>query len=254
MASQFALPIEYVGFSGWTVLFAREPEPDPDLDDIPTDSMDRGRSGLAPAPPPRRSGRGPLILFLLLLIVAGATYLYMEPETLRGVLPESVMDLLGEGPPSSSSQPNPEPGQPAPPPLASGPAAKDEKPPAMPAEPLPPAAPGATAPPPPVPPVPPGEPSRPETVPGPPAVAGSVPEPRFGEGQIVTVKRDASTPGQLVSLTGDAAGTKPGPMVRPGTAVRVLDGDFQNNAWVYSVKTPEGAKGWLSEERLQSQP
>ena len=85
-------------------------------------------------------------------------------------------------------------------------------------------------------------------------MASTIPEPRFGEGQLVTVRHDLAPPDQLIPLAADAAGTKPGPMVRPGTAVRVIDGDLQGNVWVYSVKTPEGAKGWLTEDRLQAKP
>jgi hypothetical protein len=68
----------------------------------------------------------------------------------------------------------------------------------------------------------------------------------------VTVISGAMGAEQLVRLTADSAGTRLGPMVRPGTSVRVLDGELQNNAWIYSVRTPDGQQGWLPEARLQA--
>lgn len=245
MAVHVALATMGTSLVHWGPLFAREPEPDPDLDEIPPSSMDRGRSSLPPPPPPRRSSRKPLVLLLLLVIIAGGTYLYMEPDALRGVLPESVMDLLGEGPTPSAPQ-SAEQGPNAPPPSqtpSSLPAAPGEPSPATGADAMPPVVP------------PPGMPPRdlpsPGTASSPPATA-SIPEPRYGEGQLVAIRRNPAAPNQSVALTADAAGTKPGPVVRAGTMVRVLDGDLQGTVWVYAVKTPEGAKGWLAEERLQA--
>ncbi len=43
-------------------------------------------------------------------------------------------------------------------------------------------------------------------------------------------------------------------MLRPGAIVTVLDGELLNNAWVYSVRTQEGEKGWIPERRLQARP
>jgi hypothetical protein len=84
-----------------------------------------------------------------------------------------------------------------------------------------------------------------------PSSARSVPTPLFGEGQRVTLPADPQTPGKTIFLTGDAAGTKPGPVVRPGAVLTVLDGELRDDAWVYSVRTQDGAKGWIPERRLK---
>jgi hypothetical protein len=49
----------------------------------------------------------------------------------------------------------------------------------------------------------------------------------------------------------DPAGAKPGPVVRPGETLTILDGDLQPHGWVYSVRTDEGTKGWIGEKRLR---
>ena len=38
---------------------------------------------------------------------------------------------------------------------------------------------------------------------------------------------------------------------RPGVTLTILDGDLQPGGWVYSVRTDEGMKGWISEKRLR---
>jgi hypothetical protein len=57
-----------------------------------------------------------------------------------------------------------------------------------------------------------------------------------------------------MSLSGDASGAKPGPTLHPGAVVTVLDGELVDNAWVYSVRTQDGAKGWVPESRLRANP
>jgi hypothetical protein len=52
-------------------------------------------------------------------------------------------------------------------------------------------------------------------------------------------------------LFADSSSSKPGPIVRPGVALTVLDGDLQLGGWMYLVRTDEGAKGWVSEKRLR---
>jgi len=49
----------------------------------------------------------------------------------------------------------------------------------------------------------------------------------------------------------DPTGAKPGPVVRPGVTLSVLDGDLQPSGWVYSVRTDDGVKGWIPEKRLR---
>ena len=85
-----------------------------------------------------------------------------------------------------------------------------------------------------------------------PAEAPSVsPAPLFGEGQRVTVVLDPSSPGDSITLTLDAAGTRPGSTIRPGITLIVLDGELYHNNWVYAVRTEDGSKGWVAENRLR---
>jgi hypothetical protein len=72
----------------------------------------------------------------------------------------------------------------------------------------------------------------------------SIPTPLFGEGQKVSVS--APTP-----LTADSAGKKPGTAsAAPGSTLVIVDADLQGFAWVYSVRTEQGATGWVAEKNL----
>lgn len=73
----------------------------------------------------------------------------------------------------------------------------------------------------------------------------------FGEGQKVTAIGNPTIPAETIPLSLDPAGTKPGPVVRPGVTLSILDGDLQPDGWVYSVRTDDGVKGWISEKRLR---
>ena len=82
------------------------------------------------------------------------------------------------------------------------------------------------------------------------AAPGDVPAPSFGEGQRVSVVPNSATPGLPLSLSQDAAGTKPGPTVGAGGTLLVLDAELHDHAWVYLVRTEEGATGWIAEKQL----
>ena len=73
----------------------------------------------------------------------------------------------------------------------------------------------------------------------------------FAEGQKVTVTADPIAQGESIQLFTDALGATPGPLVKPGVTLTVLDGELQGNSWVYSVRTDEGTKGWVPEKRLR---
>ena len=73
----------------------------------------------------------------------------------------------------------------------------------------------------------------------------------FSEGQKVTATMDETAPGGSSPLFADASSSKPGPVVRFGATLTVLDGDLQQSGWMYLVRTDEGAKGWVSEKRLR---
>ena len=54
-----------------------------------------------------------------------------------------------------------------------------------------------------------------------------------------------------IPLTPDSAGKKPGTATAaPGSTLVVLDTDLQHMAWVYSVRTEQGATGWVAEKNL----
>lgn len=73
----------------------------------------------------------------------------------------------------------------------------------------------------------------------------------FAEGQKVTVIANPTVPAETIPLSLDPAGTKPGPSVRPGVTLNILDGDLQPTGWVYLVRADDGTKGWISENRLR---
>ena len=77
------------------------------------------------------------------------------------------------------------------------------------------------------------------------------PTPTFQEGQVVTVFAKPSEPFSL-RLSGDAEGKKPGPLVRAGELLTILDGSLVNNTWTYFVHTKYGASGWISERQIKA--
>jgi len=220
MIGHAAHPAAAIALPGWSLLFAREPEPDPDLDDIPSESLEGDRTS-APQPPIQRPpNRKPLVLLVLLILLAGVAYLSLNLDMLTGMLPESVLDLLGEAPPAPTPSAPGEARAPADLPAAPGPSAQPSPAGTPPDTPLP----------------------------------VAIPTPGFAEGQQVMVSPDPINPGMALSLSGDAAQTTPGPPVKAGAVVTILDGEFQANSWVYALKTQEGAKGWLPENRLRAIP
>ena len=73
----------------------------------------------------------------------------------------------------------------------------------------------------------------------------------FSEGQKVAVTGDNTAPEGNISLYAESSSNKPGPIVRLGVSLTVMDGDLQPGGWVYLVRTDEGAMGWVSEKRLR---
>ncbi|MDR4459510.1 MAG: SH3 domain-containing protein [Nitrospirales bacterium] len=78
---------------------------------------------------------------------------------------------------------------------------------------------------------------------------GGIPPPTFHENQEVSL---TNTLGRSL-LMGDPANTLPGPIVKPGETLTILDGAYQPTGWVYQVRTPTGKTGWISSEKLKSQ-
>lgn len=84
------------------------------------------------------------------------------------------------------------------------------------------------------------------------AVTSQPPVPSFQEGQLVMVMAKPSGPSSL-KLTGDAQGKQPGPSVKTGELLTILDGALVNNAWIYLVHTKSGASGWIGQHQLKAQ-
>jgi hypothetical protein len=240
----------------WTLLFARPPEPDLEFTEEELEQTTNVRSS-SPLKPPKKSGGRPLLWIVLLLLVGGGAYVAMEPE----IITDLLGPLLGESPmppaqPPVAMKPRPMPapgtaaGQPEPPASApvppSAPMPQSSAPPAVPTPTPAPGMPGGSAPTAqPMPPTP--------TAPAAPPMTAS-PSPLFGEGQKVTAMLPAPSAGDAITLMQDAAGTRPGPTVRPGSTLTILDGDLQSSGWIYSVRSDEGAKGWIAENRLRLKP
>lgn len=242
----------------WSLLFARQPEPDLEFTEEELEQTTTIRSP-SPMKPPKKSRGRPLLWILVLVLVGTGAYVAMEPEMIM----DYVGSILGESPAPQPPAPiarKPAPPKPAPPvPMTQPQTATSAPPPAAPIE-----RPQATAPttaPVPAPPSTQPRPmaSAPMQAP-PPSVSAPVepittsPTPLFSEGQRVSVLADPTNPVAKVVLAQNAEGTRPGPAIPPGTALTILDGDLQANEWVYSVRSDFGTKGWLAEKQLKLKP
>ena len=225
----------------WILLFARQPEPDLEFTEEELDQT-TAMKGTGPLNPQKKSGGGrPFLWIFLLALIGGFAYVAtMEPE----MLSEWLSPYLGESTPPVAMKQKPlaqAPVAPSAPAPQAAPSPSDEG-----SAPLTPAAP------------------PPATAVAPPAPTFSQPEttarlaapvapltPMFSEGQKVTVTVDETAPGGNIQLFADSSSSKPGPIVRPGVTLAVLDGDLQPGGWVYLVRTDEGAKGWVAEKRLR---
>ena len=226
----------------WTLHFARQPEPDLEFTE---EELDQTITTKARGPvPPRKKPRGgsPILWILLLALVGGIAYVSMEPE----MLTEWLSPYLGEStPPPMAMKPKPlapAPVAPTAPAPQAAPSPSNEA-----SAPLAPATSPATA----VAPAAPAVVPPPQTAARPAAPVVPPLDPMFSEGQKVTVTVDEMAPGGSISLFADSSSSKPGPIVRPGVSLTVMDGDLQPGGWIYLVRTDEGAKGWVSEKRLR---
>ena len=222
---------------------ARQPEPDLEFTEEELDQTTATRPASPMKPGKKSKGGRPLLWIFLLLLVGGIAYLAMEPEQLADWLAPFTGDGPSE-PPTVATRPRPTPpavppappaGVPATPPATSDPLSA----------PVAPTAPsgGPTA----QTPMPPAS-TAPATAPSSPATVAS---PMFAEGQKVTAIGNPTAPSETIPLSLDPAGMKPGPVIRPGITLNVLDGDLQPGGWVYSVRTDDGVKGWIPEKRLR---
>lgn len=231
----------------WTLHFARQPEPDLEFTEEELDQTITTKAR-GPMNPRKKSGGGrPILWILLLALVGGIAYVAtMEPE----MLTEWLSPYLGEStpppaPPPIAMKPKPSPPAPVAPPAPAPQAAPSPSSGAS--APLAPATSPATA----VAPAAPAVVPPPQTAARPAAPVVPPLDPMFSEGQKVTVTVDEMAPGGSIPLFADSSSSKPGPIVRPGVSLTVMDGDLQPGGWMYLVRTDEGAKGWVSEKRLR---
>ena len=286
VASSHALSID--ALPGWNLLFAKEPAAasDPNQQDMDKTVVLGPPGKKGPTPP---SGKERILFVLLVLVIAGGGgYLAVNPEMLASLLgdapgeappPQLTLRVTKPGGPVKAQVPV----QPAIPGTVPAPATAPAPASVAPAVPLPaPSAPTATAPKPATPPTPvpavvasapapaanapklatpapaavAGSPApAPVPAPVPAAIPASAPKPgasaapalstpKFSEGEKVSVSVSAP-------LTPDSAGKKPGTATAaPGSTLVVLDTDLQQMAWVYSVRTEQGATGWVAEKHL----
>ena len=226
----------------WTLLFARQPEPDLEFTEEELDQTSTMKTG-GPVSPRKKSGGGsPILWVLIIALVGGIAYVSMEPE----MLTEWLSPYLGEStPPPMAMKPKPSAPAPVAPPVPAPQAAASPNngasapltPATSPAVTVTPAAPAV---------IPPSQTAARPTAP----VAPSS-DPMFSEGQKVTVTADDTAPGGNIPLFADSSSNKPGPIVRPGVSLTIMDGDLQPVGWMYLVRTDEGAMGWVSEKRLR---
>ncbi len=223
----------------WTLLFARQPEPDLEFTDEELDQT-MAPKARGPVNPRKKPSKGsPVLWILILVLVGGIGYISMEPD----MVTEWLSPYLGENAPSPMAM--------KPKPLASTPAPQ-----AVPS-------PSTVAPAPLVPTTSPAAPATavttaapanaplPQTAAKPAAPVDPPLDPMFSEGQRVTVTGDQVAPGGSIPLFADSLSIKPGPIVRPGISLTVVDGDLQPSGWMYLVRTDEGTNGWVSEKRLR---
>jgi hypothetical protein len=220
---------------------ARQPEPDLEFTEEELDQTTATRP-VSPMKSGKKSGgKRPLLWIFLLLLVGGIAYLAMEPEQLADWLAPFTGDNVPE---PSAVATRPKPPTPSPP----SPTAPATTPPLEsntgPASDMPAGQAGGPATPSPAPP-------SIESTTAPTAPAAAVASPMFAEGQKVTAIGNPTAPAETIPLSLDPDGTKPGPVVRPGVTLSVLDGDLQPSGWVYSVRTDDGVKGWIPEKRLR---
>ena len=214
----------------WTLLFARQPEPDLEFTEDELDQTST-MNARGPVSPQKKSGGGsPTLWVLVLALVGGIAYLSMEQDRVA----EWLSPYLGEStPPPVALKPKPVPPAPvlAPPQAAVTPS--NDTPAAA-----PPTAVTAVVPP-------------AQTAATPVAPVATSSDPMFSEGQKVTITGDNTAPDENITLFAESSSNKPGPIVRPGVLLTVMDGDLQLGGWVYSVRTDEGTIGWISEKRLR---
>ncbi len=238
----------------WNILFAREPEPDLELDETAPLDDDGGDSQ-----GPEGDKKPKMIKMALLLLVAGAgLYVAMDPSMLMGPSEEPPPASVPADPKTAQAPaalPNPDapPTSVALPPATQAPSPA-QAPQAMPTTPVAPAAAQPMSSMPAMAPAPAMPSATPQAPPKPTSTVSAGLSPLFNEGQQVVVLADQAKPNGPVALMADAGSSRPGPTVAANAIATVVDGELRNNSWAYAIRTPQGAIGWISEKQLQPKP
>lgn len=269
-------PAAVSSLPAWHILFARETEPDLELDEPVADDTDETDAGDDGGGDPHGSGddqRQKMIKLALLAVVAAAgLYVAMDPSVLMGPS-EEPPPVPAPAAPKAAPAAQPKPA--APPPAGASPTPMAPQPVAQAPSPAPATVPPPTAQPPAARAMPtaPAVPTQPQpknpmstvatapasTMPGAmpaappkPAAVSTGLSPLFSEGQLVVVLPDPTKPAGPIALMADAGSSRPGPTVGPNASATVLDGELRNNGWLYAIRTAQGATGWISEKHLQA--
>lgn len=262
-------PAAVSSLPAWNILFAREPEPDLELDETTADLDETARpddGGGASQEPGDDKKQKMIKLALLALVASAGLYVAMDPSILMGPAedpPQAPAPAAPKTAQAPAALPNP-PAAPAAvaPPTAMAPSPTAQAPApaqAQQAMPTTSVAPATAQPKSPMPamasaPSPAMPSAMPPAQPKPAPAASTGLSPLFSEGQPVVVLADPTKPTGPVALMADAGNSRPGPTVAANTAATVVDGELRNNSWVYAVRTPQGATGWISEKQLQAKP
>lgn len=199
----------------WSLLFAREPDPDLELDEV-FDELDSeqssGRGNWSPKESKEPSGRRTMLWLLLFVVLAAGAYLMASSEALLEMLGLEQSEVMTPDVPAPTAE-------------ALNPAAASPNP----------------AP----------QPATVAAAPEPALASPPTPVPSFREGQKVQIVANEIAPPSVVTLAGDVEGAKPGPTIPPGATLTVLDGELRNNVWIYLVRSDEGTTGWIPESQLK---
>jgi len=117
MAALAGNPTSVWGPFDWTLLFARQPEPDLEFTEEELDQTVATKARAPLNPHKKPSGGKPILWVLILILVGGIAYVSMEPE----MMTELLSPYLGEStppPPMTTMRPKPAVPAPAPPPIA----------------------------------------------------------------------------------------------------------------------------------------
>ena len=87
-----------------------------------------------------------------------------------------------------------------------------------------------------------------ETLNSTPSEEALVSSPAFREDQTVLLVEAI----EEAMLSKDPTNSEPGPKIKSGERLTILDGSHQITGWIYQVQTTSGNSGWIPEEKLKA--